>query len=107
MIKKLIARVINWACADETVTVGSIKVMHPRTTFTDTVQEKTTNAGVQVKAVRPDSGTEAPDKFPAVPTLGQLWFATDTVTLYVYIGMGQPGANAAGWFNLKQALYAP
>ena len=107
MIKKLIAKVINWACADEIVTVGSIKVMHPKTTFTDTIQEKTTDAGVQVSRVRPDSGTEAPDQFPANPINGQLWFATDTLTLYVFIGIGQVGANAKGWFNLKQALYAP
>jgi len=51
-------------------------------------------------------GTEVPDQFPLGPTAGQLWFATDTLSMYVFIGIGQVGANAGGWFNLKQALYA-
>jgi hypothetical protein len=106
MIKKFIAKIINWACEDEIITVGSIKVNHPRTTYTDTIQEKTTDAGVEVSRLRSNSGTETPDQFPANPIAGQHWYAIDTTKYYIFIGIGQPGANAKGWFNLKNAQYS-
>lgn len=86
MIKHIIAKFINWVCVDEIITVGSIKVMHPRTTYTDTIVEKTTGAGVTVTGLRPAAGTEVPDQFPALPIVGQIFYATDTAKIYVYLG---------------------
>ena len=43
---------------------------------------------------------------PLVPKLGSLFFDTTTLKLYIFIGSGQPGADAQGWFNLKNAQYA-
>lgn len=108
IIKKSIARLLSWLLKDEVLQVGSIAVCHPRTTYTDTIAEKTANAGVEITNPRPNAGTESPDQFPlaADSKVGQLWFATDTYKLYVFVGIGQPGANAKGWFNLKNAQYA-
>lgn len=56
-------------------------------------------------------------KYPTVPRgsgtnpigapLGALFFRTDELKLYIMIGVGAAGADARGWFNLKNAQYAP
>ena len=108
LLKKLLAKAINNILKDEEVTVGTIRVLHKETVKADTIQEQTTNAGVQITNPRPNSGTESPDQFPAAADskVGQIWYATDTYKLYVFLGIGQPGCNAKGWFNLKNAQYA-
>ena len=104
MIKKLIAGIINWACKDEMVTVGSIKVMHPKTTYTDTIAEKTTNAGVQISRMRTDTGAA----FPGSPVVGQMYYLVAHATypngLYIYTN--DAVGTIGGWFPLKHALYA-
>ena len=105
-MRKLIAKFLTWALQDQTLCVGSLRIKDRDTIYVDTVDEETAGAGVQVKKLRPDSGTETPSQFPGSPTVGQKWFATDTLKEYVFVGIGQPGANAAGWFNVKNAHYA-
>ena len=100
-MKKLIAKFLNWALRDEILTVGSIKVCHPRTTYTDTIQERTPGSGVQITAMRANSGTS----FPITPQIGEFFYRTDTKALFVFIGLGEVGTTD-GWFNLKQAVYA-
>jgi len=104
-MKKLMARFLSWILQDQILFVGSLGVCHPHTTYTDTIQEKSTNAGVQVIGLRPGSGTS----FPASPNIGQFFHRTDENKMYVFIGVGQPGTYPpvnGGWFNLKYAQYA-
>lgn len=55
------------------------------------------------KTLRVPVGSGAnPDGAP----LGALFFRTDELKLYIQIGVGAPGADAKGWFNLKNAQYA-
>jgi hypothetical protein len=44
--------------------------------------------------------------FPASPKMGQLFFRTDLKAMFIFIGVGEIGTTS-GWFNLKQAVYAP
>ena len=44
--------------------------------------------------------------FPLKPLNGELFFRTDLKAIYLWIGIGEVGADGAGWFNLKQAVYA-
>ena len=99
--KKAIAGLLSWILKDEALSVGSIRVCHPGTTYTDDIEEKTVGAGVIVKKMRSDSGAS----FPAAPVVGQFFYRTDLKAPFVFVGIGEPGTTD-GWFNLKQALYA-
>lgn len=43
---------------------------------------------------------------PVGAPVGALWFDKTSKKLYVMIGIGEAGADARGWFNLKNAQYA-
>lgn len=107
MIKKIIARFLSWALKDEILKVGSVAIQHPKTMYTDTIVEKTINAGVSITYPRPDSGTTFP--IAANSHAGQLFFkytaTPDDGSLYVFYGVGREGCNADGWFKLDNAYY--
>jgi len=105
-MRRLIGKFLCWVLKDQSLTIGDVIVMHPNSLKADNIVEKSTNAGVEVSRLRPNSGTEAPDQFSANPIVGQLWYATDTYKIYIFLGIGQPGCNAKGWFNLKSAQYS-
>lgn len=45
--------------------------------------------------------------FPTQPLPGELFFRTDLKAMFIQLGIGETGCDAAGWFNMKQAVYAP
>ena len=42
---------------------------------------------------------------PVAPLVGSLFFRTDELKIYIFLGIGEPGTTA-GWFNLKSAQYS-
>ena len=108
MIKKAFAKFLSWMLKDEVLHVGSFHVEHPNTIYSNTIVEKTANAGVQITYPRPDSGTSFPSAANAKP--GQLFFKYTATpadgSLYVFYGAGRAGCDAAGWFKLDNAYYS-
>jgi hypothetical protein len=102
-MRRLIGKFINWVMADQRLSVGDLVVNKPNTIYTDSIAEKTTNAGVAVTSLRPNSGTSFPAS--ADSKVGQIFYRSDEKKIYCFIGVGEPGTTS-GWFNLKNAQYA-
>ena len=104
-LKRLFAKALTWALKDEVVGIGSVRIIHPHTMYTDDLTENTPGAGTRLTKAYAETGTT----FPLTPKAGQFFYKyTATVAdgyLYVYIGVGRTGTTN-GWFNLSQALYA-
>ncbi len=101
MIRKLLQRFINYVMRDADMTVGTLHISKKYTIYTDSIEEQTAGAGVQIKGMRPTSGAA----FPASPLVGETFYRTDLKAPFMFIGVGEPGTTS-GWFNLKHAQYA-
>lgn len=102
-MRRLLQKFFNYVMRDADVTVGTIRVLKKDTMYTDSIEEQTPGAGVQIKNNRPNSGASFP--LLADSKVGQFFYRTDLKAPYVFIGVGEPGTTS-GWFNLKHAQYA-
>ena len=44
--------------------------------------------------------------FPVKPLPNEIFYNTTDKKMYIFIGIGEPGCDANGWFNLKNAQYS-